>query len=220
MDAVECAEPRRSEVRCAYCHGSADPMVEACSACGTLLHADCRAQAGSCPTLGCEQHVRIIHKEAAKPSQTAAPAPPRTRSRVAMAVVCVAAALWLGEALWSRANPGALVGYYYYNPQYQDWTYWQMRGGPRGGPPAPTDPWGGDWLSRDPSSLLIADIYTPGPNGVDEKGRGDDVFVPAFSNAQWIGTWALIQGKRLMTVVALFALWLLAWWRVDARADD
>ncbi len=40
-------------LRCGYCHGEAHGLLEGCSECGILLHADCRRALGRCPTLGC-----------------------------------------------------------------------------------------------------------------------------------------------------------------------
>ncbi|MBL4849571.1 MAG: hypothetical protein JKY65_28915 [Planctomycetes bacterium] len=40
-------------LRCAYCHGGAEGLLEGCK-CGVLLHADCRQTLGRCPTLGCQ----------------------------------------------------------------------------------------------------------------------------------------------------------------------
>ncbi|MBL4849572.1 MAG: hypothetical protein JKY65_28920 [Planctomycetes bacterium] len=40
-------------LRCAYCHGEAEGLLEGCK-CGVLLHADCRRTLGRCPTLGCQ----------------------------------------------------------------------------------------------------------------------------------------------------------------------
>jgi hypothetical protein len=39
--------------RCAWCHDDVDGGARAGGACRTLLHADCAALAGACPTLGC-----------------------------------------------------------------------------------------------------------------------------------------------------------------------
>lgn len=40
-------------LRCGYCHGEAHGLLEGCSECGILLHADCRRALGRCATLGC-----------------------------------------------------------------------------------------------------------------------------------------------------------------------
>ena len=44
-----------SRLRCAYCHADAERIgSETCSGCSTLLHTDCLATLGGCPTLGCD----------------------------------------------------------------------------------------------------------------------------------------------------------------------
>lgn len=43
----------RDVTRCAYCHAGEGDLLARCAACGTLVHADCRAAHGACPTLGC-----------------------------------------------------------------------------------------------------------------------------------------------------------------------
>ncbi len=40
-------------LRCAYCHGAAQGLLECCDGCGVLVHADCRRELGRCSTLGC-----------------------------------------------------------------------------------------------------------------------------------------------------------------------
>lgn len=42
-----------ASLRCAVCHDALGARPEVCAGCGTQLHADCRALAGGCPTLGC-----------------------------------------------------------------------------------------------------------------------------------------------------------------------
>lgn len=42
--------------RCAYCRGGVQHGgARVCEGCGTCLHADCLAELGSCPTLGCAE---------------------------------------------------------------------------------------------------------------------------------------------------------------------
>lgn len=46
----------RRAPRCAYCHDALDEArARACSGCATLVHGECLAAAGGCPTLGCAQ---------------------------------------------------------------------------------------------------------------------------------------------------------------------
>jgi len=46
----------RGAGRCPFCHDdlAAGDATSTCQGCGTTLHQDCRLEAGSCPTLGCE----------------------------------------------------------------------------------------------------------------------------------------------------------------------
>lgn len=43
----------KGALRCAYCHGDAQGLLECCDACGVLVHAECRRELGRCSTLGC-----------------------------------------------------------------------------------------------------------------------------------------------------------------------
>lgn len=45
---------KRGVLRCGFCHGDAQGLLEACQGCSVLLHADCRRDLGRCCTLGCE----------------------------------------------------------------------------------------------------------------------------------------------------------------------
>ena len=49
--------------RCAYCHGPAEADTRACGDCGTVLHEDCWAAAGDCPSLGCATPIQTDPKE-------------------------------------------------------------------------------------------------------------------------------------------------------------
>jgi hypothetical protein len=51
-------EARDSVRRCALCHGDAGRAAATCAGCGTVAHADCRAEARGCPSLGCALAVR------------------------------------------------------------------------------------------------------------------------------------------------------------------
>jgi hypothetical protein len=55
------------DLRCAYCHGAAEGAV-ACSGCGTFLHPACRAEVGSCVTLGCRD--AVVRTTAARADST------------------------------------------------------------------------------------------------------------------------------------------------------
>jgi len=44
----------KGALRCAYCHGAAQGLLECCDGCGVLVHADCRRELGRCSTLGCQ----------------------------------------------------------------------------------------------------------------------------------------------------------------------
>ena len=54
------------ELRCAYCHGSADGAVS-CASCGTLTHPGCREEAGRCITIGCIVRAPVRVELAAQP---------------------------------------------------------------------------------------------------------------------------------------------------------
>ncbi|MCO5172394.1 MAG: hypothetical protein M9894_39355, partial [Planctomycetes bacterium] len=74
-------------LRCAYCHGPLEASA-ACPGCGTRLHADCWAQAGGCPTLGCGRPAAAV---GAKPGG-------RARVTVGLLVgVAVLAGAWLAR---------------------------------------------------------------------------------------------------------------------------
>jgi hypothetical protein len=77
--------PRRSTVRCAVCHDDAHGL-DACLACGTLVHADCRGV--RCPTLGC--------------ARTASTAKGRRVdiARVVMWTICALALLAFAAMVW------------------------------------------------------------------------------------------------------------------------
>jgi len=77
-------EPRASELRCAVCHGGLDEAPP-CAGCGTVAHAECRADARGCPTLGCAEAPRRIVITA-----------PRPRPRVADVAVVAAIGAALG----------------------------------------------------------------------------------------------------------------------------
>ena len=82
--------PRRSELRCAYCHEAA-PSARACPSCGVVLHAECARSLARCPTLGCAALL-----PAAGQVQRGAP----KRSRAA----------WVGWASWLiLTGAGALL---------------------------------------------------------------------------------------------------------------
>lgn len=55
-------EQSANEVRCAYCHDAAVGATETCAGCRTILHRECMALAGVCPTLGCGTIVRPAEK--------------------------------------------------------------------------------------------------------------------------------------------------------------
>lgn len=55
-------EKSASKVRCAYCHDAAIGAIETCVGCRTILHRECMALAGICPTLGCGTVVRPAEK--------------------------------------------------------------------------------------------------------------------------------------------------------------
>ncbi|MBX3471123.1 MAG: hypothetical protein KF878_30010 [Planctomycetes bacterium] len=55
-------EKSASRLRCAYCHDAAVGGSETCAGCGTILHRECMALAGVCPTLGCGTVVRPAEK--------------------------------------------------------------------------------------------------------------------------------------------------------------
>lgn len=77
---------RRSlDVRCAWCHAPADPEEVACLACQVIVHLECRAQAGRCPTLGC---LRALEGE---PDGLSGPYARLVLSGLVHAAVCVGA---------------------------------------------------------------------------------------------------------------------------------
>jgi hypothetical protein len=57
----------KGALRCAYCHGEAQGLLECCDGCGVLVHADCRRELGRCSTLGCQappaQRLRVHARE-------------------------------------------------------------------------------------------------------------------------------------------------------------
>ncbi len=55
-------EKSAGKLRCAYCHDAAVGASETCAGCGTILHRECMALAGVCPTLGCGTVVRPAEK--------------------------------------------------------------------------------------------------------------------------------------------------------------
>lgn len=64
-------------LRCGYCHGEAHGLLEGCSACGILLHADCRRALGRCPTLGClTPSVQTVELSVVPPPEGSPQAPP------------------------------------------------------------------------------------------------------------------------------------------------
>ncbi len=224
---MERIDTPRAELRCAYCHGAAD-AVEPCASCGTLLHTDCRAQAGRCPTLGCARPAVELHGPTRSAGElrleiarARAVARDRARTRLAIATVCFAAAVWVAAFAWSRARPDALVAFAYYNPRYLS--------GPGGshlgltyGAPDLTDPWGRPWCQpprAPPEEWPPRWSYSAGPNGIDEVEGGDDVSIPRpLSHTQWIGTWLLLHGRWLLSPLALVALLALGLRRWPARA--
>jgi hypothetical protein len=71
-------------LRCGYCHGEAHGLLEGCSECGILLHADCRRALGRCPTLGCQTpSVQVVPVGLAPPDESPDPpeAPPEAPPR-------------------------------------------------------------------------------------------------------------------------------------------
>lgn len=49
-------DPVAGDLRCGLCHDAlAEPDQVRCPGCATLLHGECRAQLGRCPTLGCAE---------------------------------------------------------------------------------------------------------------------------------------------------------------------
>lgn len=83
--------PRSSKLRCALCHDGLDESLS-CPGCGTQVHAECRAEARACPSLGCD-----------------AERPPAKRRRVGKraSVILVLAVLLIAPV--SRANPVYLL---------------------------------------------------------------------------------------------------------------
>ncbi len=53
MNRVRIIGRRPSEERCAICHGALREQASTCPQCRVDVHADCRAELGRCPTLGC-----------------------------------------------------------------------------------------------------------------------------------------------------------------------
>jgi hypothetical protein len=84
-------EPRRaSDLRCAYCHAEAGLAPVECQWCGTLLHSDCAAALGTCPTLGCGTLSLSTEKRQRGPVRIRIR---RWRRMVAMALVVALAAI-------------------------------------------------------------------------------------------------------------------------------
>ena len=96
---VAIGRPSAAE-RCAFCHDALGDAWDVCSGCNTRLHAECRAQAVDCPTLGCRWSLRNAWSMRGRR--------PRPGFRLALARL---AARQSGEVVFEpapRANEGAL----------------------------------------------------------------------------------------------------------------
>lgn len=59
-------EGARQATRCALCHDDLTPgAAQGCPVCGTATHAECAAEAGGCPTLGCRGVALLARPEPA-----------------------------------------------------------------------------------------------------------------------------------------------------------
>lgn len=205
------------DLRCGYCHGAAVDVVP-CAACGALLHPDCRAQAGGCSTLGCVQRTVRPPRGAAGSRWGDRRARAELRTRLCLLAIFAAAGLWF----WDLASPERAVAYWYYNPRVgiseRSGSFgFQLDRGPRA-----TDPWGRPWLRREPSYIFVAaDRYSAGPNGVDERGLGDDVQVPLYDGRELRATYVLLRARYASSALACAALALMIWSRLRAgRAPE
>ncbi|MBX3465365.1 MAG: hypothetical protein KF878_00520 [Planctomycetes bacterium] len=85
-------EPRpTSQVRCAYCHAPAGADARTCAGCRTVVHAECLATHGGCPTLACRKApVRVVVRARGPSPPVGRPALPLARPLGTAALVALA----------------------------------------------------------------------------------------------------------------------------------
>jgi hypothetical protein len=52
---IQSRRSERAQPSCAYCHDPVTDEGHNCPSCQTILHQDCQAELGRCPTLGCDE---------------------------------------------------------------------------------------------------------------------------------------------------------------------
>ncbi len=141
------------------------------------------------------------------------------RTWIAGALVVAAVVIYAAEHAYVWRSPEKAVAYTYYRP-WLGQNPKDMTLGLQVGFGSPTDPWGRSWLVREPDRLLIDDVYSAGPDRLDENGVGDDVFIPPYDPHELGIAYLLVHARYVLTPFACVAAWLLLWWgasRLEAR---